>query len=154
MFLLSFLYLSLCRSPKSSDSEATEVRPRFQTTTYLQLPSPTAHLSRQRSQPIQPVPAGTCVLPVSSSSTSPTPPTTLNFITPNNIPIPTLALTPVSSTSNIVIEQYPTILRVVSIEEVNNLNTEAQASPCPPLSRSQSQLGKKHFHGVIVSIEF
>ena len=114
----------------------TESRPRTQTTTYLQLPSgPTApQLIRQRSQPI-PGPSGTIALPatVNASSTPTSPPQSIN--------IPTLAVTPVSSAPNIVIEQYPTILRLVSIEEMN-AGTEPITSSLPALTRASSYLGK------------
>lgn len=129
--------MNTLRSPKScNEIETTESRQRTQTTTYLQLPTgPAQQLVRQRSQPIQPGPSGTTVLPASgsSSSTPASPSQSLN--------IPTLAVTPVSSTPNIVIEQYPTILRVVSIEDMNTA-TDPSISSIPVLTRASSYIGK------------
>ena len=104
-------------------------------------PGPAAHqLIRQRSQPIQSGPTGTTLLPTSSiGSTIPSSQSPLN--------IPTLAVTPVSSAPNIVIEQYPTILRVVSIEEMNAV-TEPPTSSVPILARASSFLGKIFFIAV------
>jgi hypothetical protein len=55
--------------------------------------------------------------------------------------IPTLAVTPVSSTPNIVIEHYPTIIRLVSIEEMNT-GTDPPPSTIPTLTRAASCIGK------------
>lgn len=128
----------ILRSPKGNpENETVELRQRSQTPTYLQLPpGPAPHqLIRQRSQPIQSGQASTAMMPASSiGSTIPTSPSPLN--------IPTLAVTPVSSAPNIVIEQYPTILRVVSIEEMN-ATTEPSTSSVPILARASSFTGKK-----------
>jgi hypothetical protein len=126
------------RTQKSiNEAELTESRQRCQTTTYLQLPprQTAPQLIRQRSQPIQPRPSGTSLSPVSgiASSTTPPPPQSMN--------IPTLAVTPVSSTPNIVIEHYPTIIRLVSIEEMNT-GTDPPPSTIPTLTRAASCIGK------------
>ena len=73
------------------------------------------------------------MLPLTNSAS--TVPHSISFLTSG---ISTLAATSVASTPNIVIDQYPTILRVVSYED---MNTEAQTSPIPVLTRTPSQSG-------------
>lgn len=127
------------RTQKSiSETELAELRQRSQTTTtYLQIPPrPTApQLTRQRSQPIQPRPSGTTLSPASGNASSTTPPP------PQSMNIPTLAVTPVSSAPNIVIEHYPTIIRLVSIEEMNT-GTDPPPSTIPTLTRASSCTGE------------
>ncbi|XP_046442408.1 protein abrupt-like isoform X1 [Daphnia pulex] len=120
-----------------SETELAELRQRSQTTTtYLQIPprQTAPQLTRQRSQPIQPRPSGTTLSPAlgNASSTTPPPPQSMN--------IPTLAVTPVSSAPNIVIEHYPTIIRLVSIEEMNT-GTDPPLSAIPTLTRASSCTG-------------
>ena len=168
-YVLKIFFLGSFRSPKSSDSEASADQrarsiaaiapPSTGTTTYLHVPNTTAtHLIRQRSQPSPSSTgmAGNLLVPVGSSSSlslgrsSATPPphpaptqSQLSFLAPS---IPTLAVTPVSSGPNIVIEQYPTILRVVSIDDMNMTTTstefQASSSSVPALARTPSQSGK------------
>ncbi len=127
------------RTQKSiSETELAELRQRSQTTTtYLQIPprQTAPQLTRQRSQPIQPRPSGTTLSPASGNASSTTPPP------PQSMNIPTLAVTPVSSAPNIVIEHYPTIIRLVSIEEMNT-GTDPLPSTIPTLTRASSCIGK------------
>lgn len=127
------------RTQKSiSETELAELRQRSQTTTtYLQIPprQTAPQLTRQRSQPIQPRPSGTTLSPASGNASSTTPPP------PQSMNIPTLAVTPVSSAPNIVIEHYPTIIRLVSIEEMNT-GTDPPPSTIPTLTRASSCTGK------------
>lgn len=101
------------------------------TSTHLQSAQQHQQLVQSRSQPI--LNKG-----VSPNMGTPPPPAS------QSLNIPTLAVTPVISTAtpNIVIEQYPTILRVVSIEEVNATTEPATSSSLPILTRASSYLGK------------
>ena len=106
--------------------------------TFLQLPQ-TSQLPRQRSQPILPSQSTTYSTPTSSPSpgsgnSSNVQP--ISFLPAN---IPTLAVTPVSSSSNIVIEPFPTILRVVSFEDVSSGGFHELPPSTPVLTRASSQ---------------
>lgn len=116
--------------PKSA-VEVTDLKSPVQT--YRQL-APSSQLMNKRSQAILPSPSGT-YLPISACT--PTTSQSLSILSSN---IPTLAVTPVSSTPNIVIDQYPTILRVVSFDEMN-VHTELQTTQTPTLARMPSQSG-------------
>uniref|UniRef100_A0A0P5LPZ1 Zinc finger and BTB domain-containing protein n=1 Tax=Daphnia magna TaxID=35525 RepID=A0A0P5LPZ1_9CRUS len=118
----------------NSETELTDSRPRSQNTTYLQVPPRPSvpQVIGQRSQPIQPRPSGTTLSPASGVATSPSSPQPMN--------IPTVAVTPVSAAPNIVIEHYPTIIRLVSIEEMHTV-TEPPTSTPPTLTRASSCIG-------------
>ena len=122
--------------------EATELKCAVQT--YRQLAPSTQLMNKQRSQTILPSPpgGGGTLLPISTCAPSTTAAQSLSILSPSNIP--TLAVTPVSSTTpNIVIDQYPTILRVVSFEEMN-VHTEIQTqSATPGLAQRSAQSGRK-----------
>jgi len=125
--------------PKSA-IEATELKCAVQT--YRQLAPSTQLMNKQRSQTILPSPpgGGGTLLPISTCAPPTTAAQSLSILSPSNIP--TLAVTPVSSTTpNIVIDQYPTILRVVSFEEMN-VHTEIQTqSATPGLAQRSAQSG-------------
>ena len=120
--------------------EATELKCAVQT--YRQLVPSTQLVNKPRSQTILPSPpsGGGTLLPISTCPQPTTAAQSLSILSPNNIP--TLAVTPVSSTTpNIVIDQYPTILRVVSFEEMN-VHSEIQAAT-PTLTQRSTHSGKK-----------
>jgi len=129
--------------PKSA-IEATELKCAVQT--YRQLAPSTQLMNKQRSQTILPSPPGGGTLPPISTCAQPTTAAqSLSILSPSSIP--TLAVTPVSSTTpNIVIDQYPTILRVVSFEEMNvhaEVQTQA-ASPALPQRSTPSGSGTQN----------
>lgn len=140
------IFFLVPRSPKSNnyETETTESRQRIQavttTSTHLQLPSGPLiqqQFVQSRSQTILKGSSGTSVSPATGTcSSTPASPASQSLLN-----IPTLAVTPVTTaTPNIVIEQYPTILRVVSIEEMN-ATTEASSSSLPILTRASSYIG-------------
>lgn len=161
--LLCYTFAFICvniflvpRSPKSNnyEIETTESRQRILAATHLQLPpGPLAQqqLVQSRSQTMLKGSSGTSVSPATGTcSSTPASPASQSILN-----IPTLAVTPVStSTPNIVIEQYPTILRVVSLEEMNATTEASTSSSLPILTRASSYIGKQPHSVISCSLSF